>query len=311
MRFFRRILGVCTLVLGLGATVATVATAREPGVPPNVPPGSSMGVPVGMNPPPGFYFGIHSGYWMNELEDSNGDYGGHKGNDADVSLQLVWVSRETILGGSYRAYLTLPLVYSDIERESPYSPQSGWGSDSKRGIGAIEISPINLSWQISPGIFLAGGFSVFAPTGAFDADSDINQQGDFWTFAPSLGFSYMRNGWNLSMLLMYFTSTESGDTDYQSGDELLFNFTALKDVGGWSIGPVGYWRKQISSDENNGTHYGGTILDKTEQVGLGVGFATRLGGYETNINLTHDVYVRQGVGGAKLWFKILFPLGKG
>jgi hypothetical protein len=294
MSFLSKILAVSVLALVLGAPPVI---AREPGVPPNVPPGSSMGVPVGMNPPPGLYFGIHSGYWMNELKDAEGDYGGHKGNDVDVSLQLVWVSRETILGGSYRAYLTLPLVYTDIERESPYSPQSGWGSESKRGIGAIEISPLNLSWELSPGVFLAGGFSFFAPTGAFDAESAINQQGDFWTFAPSLGFTYLRDDWNLSMLLIYFTSTESNDTDYQSGDEILFNFSALRDVGGWSIGPVG--------------HYGGTTLAKTEQIGLGVGFNARLGGYETNINLTHDVYVRQGVGGAKLWFKIIFPLAKG
>ncbi len=293
------------------ALCALPAAAREPGVPSNVPPGNTMGVAVGANPPPGFYIGVRSGYWDTRLKDRNGDYGGQKNTLADTAIQFIWVSDTPVLGATWRAFATVPLIYNDQSREAPFAPPQAWGKDSKSGVGNIEISPVNLSWQIEPGIFVSAGLSIFAPTGGFEVNDAVNTVGDFWTISPSVGYSYLRDGWNLSMGLSYFANTESGDTSYRSGDEVLFNFTALKDVGGWSIGPVGYWRKQITEDENNGTAYGGTVQGKAEQAGLGLGVTTHIGGLETNINLTRDVYIRNTVGGTKLWVNVLVPFGKG
>ncbi|RWI57047.1 MAG: hypothetical protein EOR16_15740 [Mesorhizobium sp.] len=44
--------------------------------------------------------------------------------------------------------------------------------------------------------------------------------------------------------MSYATYGKNPVTDYRSGDEFLANWTTMKDIGGFNIGPVGYWRKQ-------------------------------------------------------------------
>ena len=295
-------------VMAVTALFSTTAEAREAGVPSSVPPGNTMGVVIGANPPPGLYFSSRTGYWDGELKDNNGDFGGQTNTLIDTALQFIWVPGTQLWGGDYKAYVTLPLIYNDQSRSAPF-PAPLQGNSSKTALGNIEIAPVSLSWQLEPGIFMSAGLSIFAPTGDFDPNAAISTGGDFWTLSPSVGYSYLRDGWNASIHAAYFTNTENSTTDYTSGDELLVNVSALKDVGGFSVGPVGYWRKQISADENNGSYYGGTVQDKSEQAALGIGFTKRFGPVEANLNLTHDVYLRNTVGGTKLWLNFTMPIG--
>lgn len=290
--------------LAVAVLAAAPALAREPGVPSTVPPGNTIGVAIGANPPPGFYIGSRTGLWDGTYKDARGDNGGQTNTLIDTAVQFIWVSDTPVLGASWRAHLTVPVLSNDQDRTAPLPP----GSASKIALGNIDISPVNLSWQVAPGIFVSAGLSLYAPTGSFGADQPISTGGDFWTLSPTLGASYLRDGWNLSAGLSYFTNTESDETSYRSGDEVLLNVTALKDMGGFSIGPVGYWRKQVTGDENNGTAYGGTVQGKAEQAALGLGFTTHVGAVEANVNLTRDLYLRNAVGGSKLWVNLLFPL---
>jgi hypothetical protein len=287
---------------------AGAVQAREPGAPSSVPPGNTMGVAIGANPPPGFYLSSRSGYWDAELKDSNGDFGGQTNTLADTAVQLMWVPGIKVLGGDYKALVTVPFLYNDQKRTSPFPPPLQ-GSANDFAMGNIEITPVSLSWQIEPGIFVSSGLSVYAPTGKFSPTAAINSGADFWTISPSVGFSYLRGGLNLSLNVAYFANTENTTTKYRSGDEILANFTAMKDFGGWSLGPVGYYRKQITDDKNNGANYGGTIQGKAEQAALGLGFSTRIGKVDASFNLTRDVYVRNTVGGTKLWMNFTVPLG--
>lgn len=288
------------------AGLAQPAFAREPGVPTSVPPGNTMGVPVAVTPPPGFYFSLRSGYWDAELKNDQGDDAGQENTLVDTAAQVLWVPGFKLLGGDYRAFFTIPFISNDQSRGFPFPPPLQ-GNESGSGVGNIEISPIGLSWQIQPGIFAAAALSVFAPTGDFDS-TGISTGGDFWTFAPNAAISYMRNGWNLTAHASLFFNTENSDSDYQSGNELLVNFTAFKDFGGTSIGPVGYYRQQLTEDENNGQDYGGTIQGKAEQIGLGIGVSHRFGPVDVNLNITDDVHVRNAVGGPKFWLNLSMPI---
>lgn len=296
------------LLAGLVLALATgAATAREPGVPSSVPPGNTMAVAIGANPPPGLYFSSRSGLWDGTLKDGNGDFGGQTNTLTDTALQFLWVPGIKVLGGDYKAFVTIPMISNAQTRTSPFpAPLQGKASDFAQG--NIEIAPASLSWQIKPGIFVNAGLSVFAPTGRFGAGNAINTGGDFWTISPSIGYSYLRDGWNLSLHAAWFTNTESRSTDYRSGDEVLLNATAMKDVGGFSLGPIGYWRKQITADENKGSFYGGTTGGKAEQIGLGLGFSTRIGMADVNLNVTRDVKLRNAVGGNKIWLNVTVPL---
>lgn len=294
------------LAAALATTAANHAQAREPGVPTSVPPGNTMGAPMGANPPPGLYFSNRNGFWDAVVYNNDGDKIGQQNMVTSTAAQIIWVPDITVLGGTFRAYTTIPLMLNEQTREDPFPP-SMQGTEREFALSNIEIAPIALSWQLSPGIFASAGLSIFAPTGKFDPEEAVNTGGDFWTLAPSAAISYLRNGWNLTANGWYFFNTESRDTDYQSGQEFLLNLTAMKDFGDWSVGPVGYWRVQTTADENNGDYYGGAVADKAEQAAAGLGVTHRFGAVETNVNFTRDFYVRNAAGGNKLWVNLSVP----
>lgn len=299
--------GIAACLLAMSA--ANGAWAREPGVPTAVPAGNMMGLPAGANPPPGLYFNSRSGMWDATLSDGQGKDAGQDNKLADTALQLLWVPGWQVLGGSYRALLTLPLISNDQSRGAPFPPPLQ-GDSSRFTPGSVEISPIGLSWQLSPGIFASAGISVFAPVSRFDPAESINGGGDFWTISPSVGFSYLRDGWNLSAHAAWYTSTENETTDYRSGDEIMVNLTALRDMGGFSLGPVAYWRKQISDDRNDGAFYGGSTGGRAEQIGLGLGVSSRVNMVDVNLNITDDIRSRNTLGGPRVWLNLSLPLGQ-
>jgi Putative MetA-pathway of phenol degradation len=61
----------------------------------------------------------------------------------------------------------------------------------------------------------------------------------------SCRYSYLRDGWNASVHLVYSTRAENKETNYKSGVELLLNVTALKDVGGLPDSPLGLSRLHL------------------------------------------------------------------
>lgn len=287
-------------------TFANTALAREPGVPPSVPPGNSLGVPIGASPPPGIYLNTFSSVNSLELKDDDGNDLGADIDITDTAVQLLWVPGFKLLGADYKAFILQPFLH--IDQSSTFPPVA---NGSEFGLGNTEIHPIDLSWSLAPGHFVSAGLSIFAPTGKWDAEDPINTAGDFWTLAPSLGYSYLKNGWNASAHLQYFTNTENKDNDYRSGDEVLLNGTALKDLGGYSLGPVGTYRKQLSKDRNDGPMYGGMTGGEVEQLGLGIGFASRVGKTGINVNLTHDVAASNTPAGNSLKLNFSIPLGGG
>ncbi|MBN9055158.1 MAG: transporter [Rhizobiales bacterium] len=293
-----------SLLSGMVA-LSTPVAARQPGVPTSMPPGASMGVPVGASPPPGLYFSSRSGYADLSLYDGDGNRLGADVTVKDTALQFLWVPELNLWGGQYKAFVTVPV----LDLDQTLSPPFGTGTADRLSLGQIEVHPFDLSWQVAPGTFVSTGFSVFAPTGSSDATKPVNTQGNFWTFAPSLGFSHLRDGWNLSLNAIYFTNTRNEDNDYRSGDEIQLHMTAMKDFDGWSIGPVGYYRKQVTNDDNKGLAFGGTIAGKAEQLGLGLGVTRQFGPVQANLIYTRDVIHRNTLGGNRLWLNFTVPFG--
>lgn len=290
------------------ATSATTALAREPGVGSIVPPGATLGVPIGANPPPGLFFSSRSTLSFGQLKDSTGNDAGVDLNVKATVLQLHYTPGITILGGDYRAMALVPLVHLDQTIGAPFPPFLH-GQSSGLGLGDVSISPFNLSWMVEPGIFWTIGTSINVPTGKFDPNG-LSYGTNTWGGTLEVGYSYLRDGWNASAHLVYATQATNDTTSYKSGDELLLNVTAMKNMGDYSIGPVGYWRKQIESDENSGAFYGGIASGKAQQIGLGIGFSKPMAGGELNLNLVHDVLAENTVGGTAMQINFSMPLGK-
>ncbi|MFT4149791.1 MAG: transporter [Paracoccaceae bacterium] len=276
------------------------AMAREFGAGPTLPAGVSMGVPLGAAPPPGFYGRSQTALSFGDVYDGDGNRTGDSLNVTASALQMLWAPGWELLGGQYTAFVAVAGVNADLD-------SSGLGHQTQLGLGDLEVNPFTLNWELAPGIYATSGVSIFAPIGTYDKDEPVNIGTGFWTITPSFGASYLRDGWNASIHAFYFKNLKNRDTDYLSGDEVMVNFTALKDVGGFSIGPVGYWRKQIKDDRNSGEAYGGAVAGRAEQAALGLGLSKRFGNAEAQVIYTRDLRVRNTVGGDKLWFNVMFP----
>lgn len=300
--------GVCTLVAS--TLIAGATYAREPGVLPTIPPGASMGVPIAAFAPfNGIAVSSRSGYSSQKFFDASGNETPTEITIRDTVLQFAIVPGNTVLNGQYRAFVSVPFV--DIESDNIPVPTPGglvFASGENSGLAGLELRPIDISWQTKPGIFVNAGLSFHAP-GKWSATELVNPGQNFWSVAPSVGVSYMRDGWNASAHLIYFKNFKNKDNDYTSGDEVHLNITAMKDVGNdWSVGAVGYLRQQISDDKNEGTAYGGTTQGKASQRGLGLSVTKQLGPINLNAMYSKDLSAKNSGGGDRLWLNAIIPV---
>jgi hypothetical protein len=283
-----------------------IAQAREPGIAPVTPPGITFGLPIAVNPPPGFSLMSRTGYADYTLRDNNGNYFGQKATIITESLQVNWVPGWTVLGGSYKAFFMLPFVDMKMERETRQTgPQLGtWHSS---GLGNPKIQPLDLVWNLGDGYNVGAGVGVLLPLGRYDKSAQVNQGANFWTLEPSIGFTYLKNGWNASAHLIYDINSRNTDTEYRSGDTAALNLTLTKRVGGVSVGPVAYYHRQVTEDSNNGT-FVRAPKSKLEQAAAGVLVSGEIGKARLYGMYTKDFDIRNTMGGKKFWFNVSIPL---
>ena len=121
------------------------------------------------------------------------------------------------------------------------------------------FQPIALSWKLGGGWFISAGFAFTAPTGTHTTKARRTQS--YWTFEPSLAFSYLGNNWVASANFFYDINTRStgaccvgglvgaaGLQQITSGNALYGDLTAVYKIGKWSVGPVGYFEVQTTAD---------------------------------------------------------------
>lgn len=297
----RLLLSMLAVVAGMGT-----ALAREPGIAPVTPPGITFGLPIAVNPPPGFSLMSRTGYADYTLRDNNGNDFGQKAKIFTQSFQINWVPGWTVLGGSYKAFVMLPFVDMEMERTTRQTgPVLGrWHSS---GLGNPKVQPLDVVWNLGDGYHMGAGVGVLLPLGRYDKNAQINQGVNFWTLEPSVGFTYLKNGWNASAHLIYDINTRNTDTEYRSGDTAALNLTLTKKVGDVSVGPVAYYHRQVTEDSNNGRFIRAPI-SKLEQTAVGVLVSGEVGKARLYGMYTKDVDARNTMAGKKLWFNISFPL---
>jgi len=121
----------------------------------------------------------------------------------------------------------------------------------------------------------SASIGVFAPTGSYDADRMVNLGRNYWSFDPSLAFTWLdpKRGHEVSFTAGYQINTENNDTDYQSGDEFHIDFNLAQHFSPkFALGLCGYYYKQITDDE-------GTFLDQANDVLTALGMDS-LGGFK-------------------------------
>ncbi len=267
--------GLAAIAIG---GVASSASAMETGTFQNRLNGATIGLPLGAAPPPGLYTGLETAY-LGMIGNNSGHSTGNQcaavpgGGCAALpalaqAVPLLWVPGWNWLnwfGGTYSA--------SVVQAFYVFNSCGAAGSDGDCG-GAFPVTaggfvytntfiqPINLSWKLGGGWFISAAFAFTPPDGT-------HQQGtpnpSYWTFEPSLAFSYLGNNWVASANFFYDFNTRSTGTccvggavsaagleQIESGEALYGDLTAVYKIGKWSVGPVGYFEVQTTHDTGTG-----------------------------------------------------------
>ena len=278
--FFGAIAG-SALLAGLGQ-----ALASEPANLGNFLPGNTMGAPIAAAPPPGLWFASTAFYLPMVSGNGNANCGPgckERYNAVGATVNLTWGSGWKFLGADY--YPTIQTgAFQATATVLPYPPGGGvlqspiYGNIFDHEIANLYVNPLNFSWNLGKGLYVAAGLGFVAPTGSTYAGSLVP---DYWTIRPHAAVSYLGEGWNLTVSALYDINTASeGRTGlyqiiarnpatapafaafltgpanpgrgYTSGNYLYVDWTATKKFGSWEVGPVGFFKFQTTDDSPGG-----------------------------------------------------------
>lgn len=303
MKFKCRLAALAALCL-----LAMDAAAREPGIMSVSPPGGSLGVPIAVPAPPGAYIASRTAYYNAAVMNRDGQATGRQYEIESESIQLTWVPEGHVLGGAtYKASINVPLIESTQYRSAPL-PASMQGTVSAFGMGNPKFQLVDLAWPLGDGFHAATGFAVYAPLGRYGVSDPIDVAANFWTFEPGLAFSYFKDGWNATLQALYHTNTVNPANRYLSGDQIFLNATLTRNIAGFDFGPVSYYQKQVTGDNNGGgrTTYGGITAQPSEQFAMGGSLGHRLGSVYLQLMYTHDISAYNSTRGDKVWFNVTY-----
>ncbi len=203
----------------------------------------------------------YSRYTANTITDSQGDSRAAvsdyevEANVVALRFSYVWPGVK-LLGANVETRLVLvaPTIdlTLDIARPGGLPPLDRGGS--KTGLGDTTFAPVLLGWH-SRTLHQIAGVEGFLPTGEYDSDKPVNIGRNQYQAAPFYAATWFpHHKWETSAKLRYAFNLTNDDTDYQSGDELTFEFSGgYKLTDQLSAGVNGYWFHQTSDDEIDGS----------------------------------------------------------
>jgi hypothetical protein len=201
-------------------------------------------------------------------------------NAVGTTVNLTWGSGWKFLRADY--YPTIQTGgYQATATTTPYPPGGGvlqspiYNNVFDHEINNIYFNPLNFSWNLGKGLYVAAGLGFVAPTGSTYAGSLVP---DYWTIRPHAAVSYLGEGWNLTVSALYDINTASEGNrvstrdraqsrdapggcgsfqrPHKPGERLherqLPLWTATKKFNSWEVGPVGFFKFQTTDDSPGG-----------------------------------------------------------
>jgi hypothetical protein len=193
--------------------------------------------------PPGVYMVSHQFYHGFRLTGPGVVPNSPYGSVWEVDPGFLWYSGWKVLGADYSFYVSFPLATESI------GSAANFPGISFAGMHNTFISPLRLHWNLGNGFFVQSGFGFYFPDGTIQgALGNSNIGAPYFTFQPHLVFSYVKDGWNITSYMYYEKNTKNEKSGYTTGDIFHADFTATKQFGQWTIGPVAYYAAQLTSD---------------------------------------------------------------
>jgi hypothetical protein len=316
--------GVAALAIG-GA--ASSALADESASFQNRLTGATIGLPLGALPPPGLYTGLETAYLgMGNGVATTGTFipGGTKFVLPALAqaVPLLWVPGWNFLGASYgasvvQAFYNNNNTGSATNQGGPFSTPGALIATGNYTTANTTFNPITLSWNLGGGWFVSAAFNFMAPDGTHTTTGGLfTPNPDYWTFEPALAVSYLANNWVASANFFYDINTQSkglccAAATVTSGNLFYGDLTVLYKFGKWSIGPVGNFEVQTTSDTNCPVPNALGICNTFGYGAIGALVGYDFGPVDLQLWFTDAIASQnaaQGVGGLNLWTRLGFRI---
>ncbi len=311
--------GLAAIAIG-GA--ASAAFASETGTFENRLNGATIGLPLGAAPPPGLYTGLETAYLgMLAGGSTNGHATGNQGTlvlpAVAQAVPLLWVPGWNFWGATYSASLVQAFYVFNA------CGPAGCGGGAPVIAGGFVytntfIQPIALSWKLGGGWFMSTNFAFTPPDGTHQTGTP---NPDYWTFEPSVAFSYLGSSWVATLNMFYDINTKSQgvccavNNTITSGNLFYADFDALYKLGKWSFGPVGYVEWQTTADTGGCTvvtaGVTSSICGRHDMFALGGLLGYDFGPVDLQVWVTDNIVGENspdGPGAIHVWTRLGFKL---
>lgn len=311
--------------------------------------GATEGLPLGAAAPPGVYAGTTSLVTPNFWGTGNRAGGtGLRFPSVGTAVPVLWSTGWKFLGASYSVAVvqpfyvagTLPPGFTGLGSAGPAF--TAWSPEIANTIW----TPINLSWNLGGGWFVAAGFNFMAPDGSrwTSTAGAVDTNPDYWTYEPTLAISYLSASWTLSANMFYDINGPSAGTccnggtvpaasggipaaaasGYTSGNAFYADLTALYKIDKWELGPVGYLKFQTTNDSPGGgfSCYYNAVgappppgapaksvqCGRAQDVAVGGLVGYNFGPVAFQVWVTDAVYNRDSIDGFGVWWRLGFRI---
>lgn len=296
-------------------TLALISARAEEGGSGHYAPGTTADFIDTLPGKPGFVFANAFTYY-NGSANPPIDFSGNPILNAEATLYAdsIFALYETplrLLGGNYAVATVIPYVWLKVDGRLKLGPITPKVSSSADGLGDITVYPFMLGWTNSLDMKYDVRLGIYTPTGDYDKSRLANPGRNYWTFEPTVSFSWLSSkiGTEVTLFGAFDINTENEDTHYQSGTSFHIDGTVAQHfplLGGFAgVGAEGFVYEQIAADTGRGATLG-DFEGHATGVGPVVSYARKIGkvDFAGEVKWVHEVDVSKRLKGDYIWVKL-------
>jgi len=220
----------------------------------------------------------------------------------DVPI-LLWNPGVKVLGADYAVGIAQPFDNVSASGSGITQGNAHWGNFN------TVLIPGALSWTLPSDLHLATSLAVYLDDASSSpahppSNGGLGSGNGYWTVEPTVGLSWLHDGWNLGADVHFDYNGKDDSTHYQSGNEIAVDYTATKTIGKWTFGLGAASENQLEKDEKNGVKQANSMVQNLS-AGPIVGYAFE--GISLTATYNHEILTHNDVGGDFFNIRTVIP----
>jgi hypothetical protein len=214
-----------------------------------------------------------------------------------------------VLGGTLESTVALPILYEGLRAGAGIGPVES-EKNNQGGMSNCLLVPLGVAYHKGNwhGFYQLDFYTPGAP---YSKTAAINIGQHNWALAPVGAFTYLSNEekWEASSKMNYIVNFKDGATGYTSGNELTWEYTAMRAVSKKAaLGINGYLYQQTTDDQQNGV----SAANRGRNLAIGPEFRYFLAGHKAiAFKYTRDTLTEDKPRGNSFWFQFGMPINFG